>query len=364
MVPFWILFSFIAFFSVVFPSYSTQRVRYLNISFYSFIVGACLVLFAGLRFESNDYQGYVDIYNAIPPIYKLNSQWFENNFLNVEIGFIYFCSILKLFSGDPILLFFVVALISITLNFVAIKKLSPYVFISILLYYVYNFLLKDTIQIRQGLASALVMNSFVFHKSRIKSILLVILAISIQSTSIVALPLIFLSDHTFNKAKKYYFILGLTFFISIIFSGRQAFEFLMSIMQLPASVSVYFGWEEFDYKLGYLNPILIKQLVITVILIKFREQLIDKYSSFTLIFNFYFFSTIWYIYFNDFAIIAGRISNLLSIGEVVLIPMLLSVISNNKRLYIYLILILYSMAVLTLNLNTGKIFPYKLILGQ
>lgn len=364
MTPFWILFLIIVFFAIIFPSYSQQKERYLNISFYSFVLGACLVFFAGLRFESNDYQGYVEIYESIPPVYKLNGQWFENNFLNVEIGFIYFCSILKLFSGEPILLFFVVALISISLNFIAIKKMSPYFFISILLYYVYNFLLKDTIQIRQGLASALVMNSFVFHKSRIKSILLVILAISIQSTSIVALPLVLLSEHTFNKAKKYYFILGLTFLISTIFSGRQAFEFLMSVMQLPASVSVYFGWEEFDYKLGYLNPILIKQLIISVILIKFREQLIAKYSSFKMMFNFYFFSTLWYIYFNDFAIIAGRISNLLSIGEVVLIPMLLSVISTNKRLYIYLILIFYSMAILTLNLNSGKIFPYKFILGQ
>jgi hypothetical protein len=361
MIPFWFIFSFIVFFSLTFPSFSKYKDNTLDIYFFSIFSGIILIVFAGFRFASNDYNGYVEIYNNIPDFFNLNQKWFIDNNLNVEIGFIYFCSILKLITSNPLILFIAVSTISVTLNFWTINKLSPYIFLSILLYYVYNYLLKETIQIRQGLTSALLMTSFLYYNNRIKSLILILFAITVQSTAAIALPFLLLNKILFKKNITYYYILAFVFLLSIIYSGRNAFEYIMNVMSLPPSLTVYFGWEEFDYNLGYINPILIKQIIISVLLIKNRNELIIKFPHFLMMFNFYIISTLWYMYFNDFAIIAGRISNLLSIGEVILIPMLISISNKNIRNYIYIAIILYSTVILILNLNSGKIFPYQSI---
>jgi hypothetical protein len=203
------------------------------------------------------------------------------------------------------------------------------------------------------------MSSFLYYNNRFKSIILILFATSIQSTAAIALPFLFLNKIVFKKNTTYYYILAFVFLLSIIYSGRNAFEYVMNMMSLPPSITVYFGWEEFDYNLGYINPILIKQIIVSVLLIKNRHALINKFPHFIMMFNYYMFSTLWYMYFNDFAIIAGRISNLLSIGEVILFPMLISISNKNIRSYIYITIILYSTVILMLNLNSGKIFPYQ-----
>lgn len=362
MIPFWLLFFFLVTLTLVFPNFS-QKNKIFNINAYLFVFFSIsiLVFFAGFRYGSNDYSGYVDIYKEIPKINNLDKAWFENNFLNVEIGFIYFSGILKLFSENSFILFFFVALISVGLNIWAIKRISPYVYLSILLYFVYNFLLKDTIQIRQGLASSFVLASFIYHSNRKRSIILLLGAISFQATAIVALLLMFFSRLKFKSNKSYYLIIGSTFCMSVFFSGRRLFEFLMTILDLPLSLTVYFGWDEFDYNLGFFSPILVKQLIILYFLILYRYTLEQKFESFLILFNYYFFSTLWYIYFIDFAIVAGRISNLLSIGEIILVPMLISIFSRPTRNTLYILAIIYSALVLFLNLSSGKIFPYQTI---
>lgn len=364
MFVYWIFFTILTSFCLLFPSFTKEKDY--NITLYLFIVFtlSILVLFAGLRFGSNDYLGYVQIYNNIPPLHELSSNWLNSQDLNVEIGFIFFCSFLKMFSSNSILLFLTVASVSVGLNIVAIRKLSPYIFLSILIYFVYNFLLKETIQIRQGLASALIMFSFLFSKNRLKASLIILIACLIQSTAWIALIVLFFSRLNFKETKTYYYIISATFISAIIFSGRHLFEFLLRIMSLPAGLTAYFGWEEYDYDLGFLSPVLIKQLLICVILLINKAELQKRFPPFIVIFNYYFVSTLWYIYFNDFAIIAGRISNLLSVGEVVLIPMLLSVLPRKHKLTAFAIIIVYCALLLFLNLQGGKIFPYQTIFNS
>ncbi len=363
MISFWVLFIYLFLLSLFLPinlSFSTTG----GIRLFVVLTLIVLIFFAGFRKYSNDYSSYVDIYNSIPNLFNLTIDSAFNSNLNVEIGFIYFCSFLKLFSNNPVLLFFSVASISISLNILTVHKISPYIFLSILLYYVYNYLLKETIQIRQGLASAFLMASFLYYNNRMKSLFLILIAISVQSTAAVALPFLFIKRSVFKNDSTYYCAFGFVILLTAIFSGRNFIEYLMEIMSLPPSLTVYYGWDEYDYDLGFLNPILAKQVIFSILLIKNRFILIEKYPNFLLMFNFYLFSTLWYIYFNDFAIIAGRISNLFSIGEVILIPMLISISRNHIRSYFYFGFILYSSVILMLNLNSGKIFPYYSIFNN
>ena len=361
MIIYWIVFFVLAFVCVLFPNFTKNKDYNINFYLFTVVVLVLLTLFAGLRLNSNDYDGYVKIYYSIPSLNEISKHWIDSQTLNVEIGFIILCSFLKLFSSNPILLFLVSAALSVGLNVVTIRKISPYIFLSILIYFVYNFLLKETIQIRQGIASALVMYSFLFYKNRFKSILIILFACMIQSTAWIALMVMFFSRVKFKSISSYYKIIGVTFAAAFIFSGRHLFEFLLGVMNLPPSLTAYFGWEEFDYNLGFFNPVLIKQIIICFLLIVNKEKLSKKFTHFVVIFNYYFISTLWYIYFNDFAIIAGRIANLLSVGEVVLIPMLLFISSPRYKLITFVIIIIYCALVLFLNLKSGKIFPYQTV---
>ena len=361
MYFYWILYILLALFCFLHPTLESDKNMRMSNYLSLFFIILVLILFAGLRYGSTDYESYALIYDQIPSLLHLYNKWDQLDTLHVETGFIVFSSILKIFSGKVVFLMLVMSLMAVSINFVAILKLSPYIYLSILLYFVYNFLLKENIQIRQGVASAIILLSFAYYKKPWIFLLLIFLAGFFQSTAYICLLPWAFSYFKFSKVK-YVGLLMVTFLAAIVFSGRHLFEYALNLMSLPTNVTAYFGWDEFDYKLGFFNPVLLKQLFICVLLINFREKLVAKFQAFHMIFSFYFISCLWYIYFNDFAIIAGRISNLLSVGEIILVPMLLSVLSIKFRIPFYFATIILAGLLLFLNLQTGMILPYRNVL--
>jgi hypothetical protein len=360
MVFYWLIYFYLVFIGLIFPTQQQNgdRIFKLNYFFFVIVLYFTLVFFAGFRTESNDYSGYEEIYNTIPPLNKLTLQWILNKDINVEYGYIYLNSFLKLFSNNVVFLMLFVASISVGLNVYVIKKLSPYVFLSIILYFVHNFIVKDTIQIRQGLASALIFFGLYNYNRRIVFCLLILIAGSIQSTAYICFLPLLLSNFHFTK-KQLITTLLIVLLLSILFSGRQLLDKVLQFVNLPDSVMYYFGWDIYDFKLGLLSPVLIKQTCFFLVMLKYKEELNEKFEHFNIMFNFYFFSIIWYIYFNDFAIIAGRVTNLLSVGEIILIPMLISILSKKNKLNVYMLLIVYAGLILYMNLRSDNVFPYN-----
>lgn len=354
MFAYWLFFSIIGFFSLL-VIFKINKFETFSLFIFAVLF---LILFCGLRTESNDYDGYKEIFSHVPSFLDLNYEWLISKSVNVEYGFIILSSFIKLFSSNVVYLMLVVAALAIFLNSYVIWKLSPYVFLSLLLYFSHNFILKETIQIRQGLASAIILYAFYKHNNQSLVVLLIMLAGSIQSSAYLTfIPLYFAYKNITNK--QYYLILIIFIFLTFSFSGRHLFESILNLFGLPDSISGYLGWEEHDFKIGFLSPILFKQILIFSVLLYFRSQLTEKYLHFNFFFNFYFFSTIWYIYFNDFAIVAGRVSNLFSVGEIILIPMLISVILPRHRIYFYFSIIVLGAITLFLDLNSGSVFEYK-----
>lgn len=363
MVFYWLIYFFLVFFSLIFPTrqQSGNRIFKLNYFFFVILLYFILVFFAGFRTESNDYSEYEEIYNSIPPLNKLSLQWILNKDINVEYGYIYLNSFLKLFSNYVVFLMVFVASISVGINLYVIKKLSSYVFLSIILYFVHNFILKDTIQIRQGLASALILLGLYNYNKRIVFCLLILIAASIQSTAYICfLPLLF-SNFRFTN-KQLLTTLLLVLLLTLFFSGIQLINKILQFVNLPDSIMSYFGWDIYNFKLGLLSPVLIKQVSFFFVMLNYKDELNEKFLHFNVMFNFYFFSIIWYIYFNDFAIIAGRVTNLLSVGEIILIPMLISILSKKNKFIVYIILIGYAGLILYMNLRSDNVFPYNNIL--
>lgn len=354
MFAYWLFFTIIVFLSLL-VIFKIKKIETFSLFILAILF---LILFCGLRTESNDYDGYKEIFSQVPSFANLNYEWLISKSINVEYGFIILSSFIKLFSSNVVYLMLVVAALSIFLNSHVIWKVSPYVFLSLLLYFSHNFILKETIQIRQGLASAIILYAFYKNNNKLFVVLLVMLAGSIQSSAYLTfVPLYFAYKNITNK--QYYLIFIIFIFLTFIYSGRHLFESVLNLFGLPDSISGYLGWEEHDFKIGFFSPILVKQILIFSVLLYFRNQLKDKFVHFNFFFNFYFFSTLWYIYFNDFAIVAGRVSNLFSVGEIILIPMLITVVLPRQRIYLYFSMIVLGAITLFLDLNSGSVFEYK-----
>lgn len=333
----------------------------IQMLFYTLFAFICLVFFAGFRLESNDYENYLEIFKEIPNLSKISSKFFFDNSLNVEYGFVFLNSLVKTLTNNVVFFMLIIALIAVSLNFYVILKISPFIFLSIVLYYVHPFLLKETIQIRQGLASALVLLAIYYNKKTYKFILFILLAASIQSTAYVCLlfsPLVFKE----YKVKWLILILFFTFGFSTIFSGKQFLDLVLTFMQLPNGIMYYLGWDIYDFKLGFFSPVLLKQLFILFFLFLKKIELSNRFDHFTVLFNFYFISILWYIYFNDFAIVAARVSNIMSVGEIILIPMLLTTLNLRNQTISYILVLLLCGLILFLNLQSSMIFPYKNVL--
>ena len=83
-----------------------------------------------------------------------------------EPAFSFITYIVKAFGGGGYVFFLIIASLGVGLKFTAIKKYSPYMFLSLLAYYAKYFLLQDMIQIRAGVAAGIFLLSLKHIKER------------------------------------------------------------------------------------------------------------------------------------------------------------------------------------------------------
>ncbi len=362
MIYYWIVFIFLALTVMLLPDnqFSLKRGVRAEFIIFGIFCSLLLIIFAGFRKESNDYQSYLEIFNIVPDLSTLSKSWIKKSELNVEYGYILLNSIIKLFSNNIVVFMTIVAFISVGTNFYVIKIISPFIFVSILLYFVHPFLLKETIQIRQGIASALVLLALYFYSEKkvFKSLCIIIIGASFQSVAYCCLFFLPFAKIQF-KPRMTIMILIFIVIASFIFSGKELLDLIVNYFQLPDSIMYYFGWEIYDYKLGLFSPVLLKQVFFLSLMIINKDELLQSFKHFNVLYNFYFFAILWYIYFNEFAIIAARVSNILNVGEFILIPMLISISKPSNRFLFIIIIVFLSSVILFLNTQNPMVFPYK-----
>lgn len=169
----------------------------LNICCYM-LIGLILVLVAGLRpveigLDSRAYAEFVTTYTG----------WDQFDFLSKEPGFWILLDLnKKIFSGSIQSFFLIYAFIAITLKFYAYIRLSPYPFLSIILYVGMFFMLHEMNQIRAGLASGIILLAFIDYKNdyQNKYFIKIILASIFHYSSILFLLFLFLKGNRSYKA--------------------------------------------------------------------------------------------------------------------------------------------------------------------
>ncbi len=327
------------------------------------IIFLALVLTVGFKSDTfGDYCSYALIFYDSVSIIYFPSVISEYQF-HYESGFEIFLVMLpKSLIDHSIFIFSFIAFISLGVHFYGIKKMSPYFFLSILLYFSHNFILKELAQVRSGVASSFILLSIYFlaNNKLFKFLITTIFASTFHITALVAFGA-FIFDRVIKQIRDprfiYLIILSATLLFGFINLSSYIFDLIVNYKLAPSRFFVYFTDcpEAWNDKFGYIgcgretinsasigifsNLATIKYIVITLLTILFYHRLKRASIFFRPIFNFYFVGTCWIIFFNDFGIFASRIASILTVGEIILVP-IFALLIKPKYLAKILIIIL------------------------
>lgn len=307
------------------------------------------MLFAGFRGDNvgadyNNYQArFLVIYDA-----NLSTKFDLLLSGGSEPGYLLINYMFSWSSFGYLGVFFTFALLSVSINSYFIRRYSPYVGISFLIYFCHIYLHLEMIQIRGGLATAILLFSFRYLVTRElgKYLIVVALATSIHFFSVLALIpyFVFGKDLVFSKMAPVYLLMPCL--VSLFIPFHELLIFLLG--DISESLRLYAAWERYTFSLGYFNPVFLKQLVVLTMFYIFRDKfrsLRDPFLEGAIFF--YCIATVWIFVFRDFAILGARGASFFSIADFILLPYLIDFFRQKKT--IWLCIALYCLLILVLN---------------
>src|SRR4051794_9625134 len=169
---------------------------------FTLFIAALLILIAGLKQPGVDFdsENYVYFFNSIgePLDYFTH---FSDYYFN-EIAYYLLPSILRtVFHAGPVWFFLIIAAIAIPLKFAAIWQLTEFQLLSVLVYFCHFFILHDMTQIRQGIASGILLFSLpeIEKKNLLRFSLLLCFGTLFHYVTIIFFPFYFLNTRKLNK---------------------------------------------------------------------------------------------------------------------------------------------------------------------
>ena len=231
-----------------------------------------------------------------------------------------------------IILFFIYATLGVSIKLAAIKKLSPFVWLSLITYFSTFFLLHEFTQIRAGIASGLLLLSISFiYKRQLYLFLLTIAVASLfHYSALAAFPLYFLTTRTLTNTNKV--IIGSAVPLGITFTYFSLdIVNIIPIELVQTKIDVYKEVEKLNQiKLNAYNAVYLVKYAMLYLFLFFSDKISKKNDLFPIFLNIYAISLFSYLALSFNAAFAIRISELFGIVEIVMIPMLYYVVKPKE----------------------------------
>jgi hypothetical protein len=305
------------------------------------IIMYILTLYAGFRIPSGgDWYNYVAIFKNI----KSYNEIFMYYAYSKEPLYLLINLLIKEFTNNYFILFFLISLFAIFFNFYSYKKYTKYCFISIIIYMAFFYYFREMGAIRAGLAYAIFLFSlqYVIKKNFIKFLFLNILAIGFHFTAILGIiiyPIYHLID--WNKQKLFIFLL-FSIFLSLLHIDLLVIKFFPHInFILLKKIFNYQKDPHLFYSLG-LDLTNIKNILISFLFILIYDFLKSKNKYFKLILITYLIGVSFRLIFSDWGVLAARSATLFNSVEVILLTYCLYLLKGNYKVIGIIILIIYS----------------------
>lgn len=286
-------------------------------------IAIALILIAGLRVVGNDddsenYQIMFDRYDDT--LIRLTT----------EPSFILISSFVHSIKGDIHTLFFIYAVIAITMKFVAFKQLSPMLFASVMVYVSHFFILHDMIEIRVSVAIGFFLLSIkpMCEGKKKKAFLFLLMALFFHYSSLVLFGLLFLSNNPLSSAWKW--VLA-----SIVPLGYVMFFLhidLLTTIPIPVigqKLELYRDMKEigmFDEIYVFKNPTLLIKILCFYVLLFYHDVLCQKCSYLPLLMKTMGISLFCFFAFSSLPVLSGRLYELFGAIDIITIALVIYVL--------------------------------------
>ncbi len=330
-----IIYLFILF--CIYSSLATEYKNQLLIKCSFLAVCAILTIAAGLRDEElwGDTLKYIDAY-------KFDIPTFNNFNLSVEVdaysekGFILLSSIIKSFTSNVKIYFLVISVLTFVFLIIDFRKFSMFPLLGLCVYISRFYIGRNLIQIRAGLAIAIVMLCIYYvHKKQLIKYLLVILIASIFHTSmLIIIPFYWINKLKINKIHVVVCLL-VAFFVA---------AFLTPYLRLYITdIAVDMNYTNYvdsykAYGVGLSNPMIYYQSALLLLFTFYQTKIQDKFEYYIEVRNAYLYSTIFLIVLSQWAIASGRLSTIFATFEIAIIPSFLCLFNHHFRWFAYLMI--------------------------
>lgn len=300
-----------------------------------FAVSLCTIFvisfLAGTNDSRADFSAYLEFFQKSPYLFSDNFFEFAKS-QHTEIGYNYFQALAKNMFNSATVFFILFCFTSLLFRYAFYKKFLSLADIGIVffVFFSHEFLRKDCVQIRNGFASAIILYSliFLYREQRFRFALMVFFASCFQATALVALPLLVARTNSSRKYELFlnlFFVFGITF--TVLFPIKNLLFAFEEIGLLPKRVVNYLYWSEYSKSMSLMNPMLLKQVCVMLWIFYKKKKLFSDKKIFFLS-QIYLVSTVYYLVFRDFEILAGRFGSLFYAVEA---PLLLSIIEKSGK---------------------------------
>ncbi|MEJ7587419.1 MAG: EpsG family protein [Ferruginibacter sp.] len=280
-----------------------------------------LFLFAVAAFRppalDRDYNSYIRLFN----MNLVLGQAF------VEPSFILLSNIIHHYLfGNPAFLFAIYAGIAVTCKFIAIRQLSDYAFLSILIYFSYSFILHDITQIRAGVSVGFVLLAIrpLYQRQGFKFLFFALLAIFFHYSALLVLPLWFLAPGQINTrlyAAIIFISYGVFFFSDLVLTN------IINYLPQGILLNKIASYEsDNNTALNIFNSWQIMRCLLCFLFL-WKIKIIQEQNPYSVLFlKIYVIATAAFVLLATNPTFAGRISDLFSIIDIVMLPSLLYII--------------------------------------
>ncbi|MEA1987926.1 MAG: EpsG family protein [Pseudomonadota bacterium] len=332
MSPYFIAFFILSFWALVSLDQNYKSYVKLNLIFALFFIA----VMAGFRssYVGADYESYKDIFYSFNGIFSggLNQVLYGDYFF--EPGFALLTVVISSFTSIHVVFLLVISLLTSLFMYFTISRLSLFPLLSLLVFFSYDFFTNYMVAIRFGLATALGLCVLLYLSEKRYKLAFgfIFVAMSIHTAAIGLFLPFLLSIIRFQRIY-ILFMVFMALIVGYIGLGSIIFNTIMPSW-IPRANSAEFYLTDLKYgnSLGYLGYINVKYLILSILLYVFWDQLEKKVKHFKLIVIFLVSAMVIRVGFHDLGFISGRVSALLGIAEVMIVPALFLLLIKNKLL--------------------------------
>ena len=315
--------------------------------FWLCLFGFIFFLVAAFRPEEldNDFLMYKDLF-----LYMKNT-----GHEMMEPTFYVISKVTKYFTSDYRTIFIIYAGLSVFTKLFAIKKISSFYFLSLLIWLSNSFILHDMTQIRASVGAALMLVSIVplVNKNRKCFFIIAVIAVLFHFSSLIILPFVLLKTDKFNK--KIWLSL-IPFAYIIIFLGFSPLDFyrIIPIQTVQAKVQAYILFQQIDAKdVVNIFSSLVFFKVIIILFFSFNIKKIYEQNRYAIIcLKIYIISLVLLISFSKVIAVSLRLSELVGVVEIVLIPMVIFGFKPKYKVVAALFVIFYALLLFYLHIRS------------